>query len=478
MNKRFDELRKVPFDAAVDHRFFLDDAGHDSRLSKLPRKKRRQLAAEGRKLAEKYQRVQVDIARSGAGYPIDKLIRDFAVEYTHRYAASGVMNQPVSFNYFEAFCAIKLFKDTVAPYAEPRQELDHLFNVPDFFDYLTSENAPRFSLKDLLLLPEGVIHNFTQNGIVDEFTYLTAEGREFVISGFSIVRHENIVHWCVLGGEVLSNIEWKDRCDNQPLAKPEDILPRKRPFLADFVEQTNIGAPVALEGTSTAVRTIIAGETDLDLGEHTSRCYMTELDSGFMLLCDDPDIFSSMPDGSKRDSMIAEMRRRIESAAVMWNLAGAFFQLPGYFRFRLTVSRDVVHSSGLSAPRKPKGGRGIAARYKHVTALEISDHNNSVVRSYVSPHLPVHVEGFWRRLKPNEYGTGRNGESIVGRTWVNALNEWRARADEQRTIYVKSSVAAAGMRKLQYIEAAAATADANPPADHKTDVLYVMRYWQ
>lgn len=202
-NGRFDELRKVPPYAAVDHRFFLDDAGRDSRLHGISRKKRRQLKAEGRKIGEKYSRILADISKSGAGFPIDKLLRTFAVEYTHRYASSGVMTQPASFNYFEAFCSIKLFNGSVAPYAEPRSELDHLFSVPDFFDYLTDQSAPKFTLEDLRDLPEGLVHNFTQNGAIGEFTYLTAEGREFVISGFAIVRHGNAIHWSVLGGEIV-----------------------------------------------------------------------------------------------------------------------------------------------------------------------------------------------------------------------------------------------------------------------------------
>jgi hypothetical protein len=210
-DKRLSRLREIPPIAAVDHRFFLNDKGQDARLQRLPRKARRELKSQGWKLAEKYNAILRDIRYSGVGYPVDQLLRDLAVEYTHRYASSGVMNQPTSFNYFEAFCAIDLIAGSVAPYAEPRQELDHLFNVADYFDYLTSEDTPQADLSDLLNLPEGRIHHFTQNGSIDDFTFMTAEGREFVISGFSMVRHGNSLHWYVLGGEVLPSDEWEKR---------------------------------------------------------------------------------------------------------------------------------------------------------------------------------------------------------------------------------------------------------------------------
>src|SRR6266852_5265099 len=121
-DRRLDELRKIPSFAAVDHRFFLNEKGEDARLSKLPRRMRQKLKVEGRKIGEKYRQIMRAIIQSGVGYPVDQLLRDLAIEYTHRYASSGVANQPTSFNYFEAFCAIKLIDGTVAPYAEPAEE--------------------------------------------------------------------------------------------------------------------------------------------------------------------------------------------------------------------------------------------------------------------------------------------------------------------------------------------------------------------
>jgi hypothetical protein len=62
-----------------------------------------------------YRRILLGIRQSGAGYPVDQLLRQLAIEYTHRYASAGVGSQPVSFNYFEAFCDIKLIENSVAP---------------------------------------------------------------------------------------------------------------------------------------------------------------------------------------------------------------------------------------------------------------------------------------------------------------------------------------------------------------------------
>src|SRR4051812_9645700 len=125
-SKRFESLMRVPSYAAADHRFFLDENGRDSRLAALPRKERRKFEAAGKRISVAYHRVLQSIIRSGAGYPVDQLLRQLAFEYTHRYASSGLHNQPVSFNYFEAFCNIKFIDNSFAPYTQPACHLSVL----------------------------------------------------------------------------------------------------------------------------------------------------------------------------------------------------------------------------------------------------------------------------------------------------------------------------------------------------------------
>jgi len=56
-DKRLGELRKIPPFAAVDHRLFLDKEGQDRRVANLPRKLRRKMEAEGKKIAQKYNQI-------------------------------------------------------------------------------------------------------------------------------------------------------------------------------------------------------------------------------------------------------------------------------------------------------------------------------------------------------------------------------------------------------------------------------------
>ena len=474
-DERFKELRKVPPIAAVDHRHFLDSEGKDTRLSELPRHLRRKMKAEGKRIGAQYNEILRRMSKGGVGYPADKFLRALAIEYTHRYASSGTMNQPASFNYFEPFCEIRLIEKSSAPYAEPRAEYNHLFSVPDFFDYLTSSDAAEFKTAGLRELPEGAIYHFTQNGSVDEFSYLNSHGREFLISGFSMIRHGASLHWYMIGGQILQDDELKRLGEADFKLDLTQTPEHKRKFIEEAAREhgEKSGAPVLLEGTANAVRTVIAGEFDLITEKHLVRCHMTETENSFALFADDPDIFHFMKGAAKRDEMLASMRSQVSDASVMWDLAEGFFRLQNYFEFRLTVSESVVTASGLPKPRTTKGGRGIGANFKHVASLEVSETKPNLLVSYTPTPFKVETEGYWHRLDRGAYGTDRDGKPVRGKDWIKADVAWRARPNEAETVFIKSTVAAAKVTIEEYAKAAAEAKKDGSGAER--GVLYVMR---
>ena len=334
-------------------------------------------------------------------------------------------------------------------------EHDHLFSIIDYLDYTTSSDGPAFELAQLNELSEGQVFHFTTNGDLTDFTFLTREGREFVVSGFSLIRHGYLLHWYLVGGEVLSEQEWDEQVSQDVELDVTNTSRYKQAFLAECVAEKGEkrGAPVALEGTKTAIRTVIAGETNLNSCKHEGRCYMSEREGAFEVICDDPDIFQSISDESGRAEVIKVMCERIESAAVLWNVAEALFQLPSYFAFKVQVQKALVTASGRSIRNKGRGGRGFGANYRKVSAIEIVEKVMPMVTAYAPPHYQMETEGFWRRLVERaSYGHGPDGEPVRGRTWIKSSNRWRERPNGPRTIYVKSSVAAAKVTVNEILE--------------------------
>ncbi len=472
--KRLGSLQQIPLIAGADHRFYLDEQGNDRRLYSLSRKERRRLKVQTNHIVSKYREILKSINASGAGYPSDKLLRELAFEYTHRYASSGIHNQPTSFNYFEPFCDIRLIKGSAAPYAYPVAELDHLFSVVDYIDFITSSQGERFNLSQLRNLPDGKAYHFTSNADFSDLTFLSAEGREFIIGGFSLVRRATSLNWYLVGGEIHSDTEWRDLVDNQVEIELDRITPWKKPFLLEAIERngSRTGAPLEFEGVPQSLKTIIAGETDLISHKHLGRCHTTEWQNVFTSFCDDPEMFAHLVDEGERARRLKEAYERVEGANVMWNLAEAMFQLPMYFEYKVSVSHQVPVMEGKRLARVPRGGQGPRGQFRYVSSIEASNVPNAPVRSYNGPTYKVETEGHWRRLQGDKYGSDVNGNAVRGKIWVKAVSKWRERPDKPRTIYIKSSISAARDKVADYLARAnLATAESSSGSG----VLYTLR---
>jgi len=478
--KRISELKKAPLVSGVDHRHLLNEKGRLDHIENLPRNERRKLKAGAKKLAQQYTKILRGLIKSGAGFPCDQLLRQMAIEYTHRYAASGVFNQPISFNYFEPFCHIKLIKGSVAPYMEIAKEYDHLFYSIDFFDFITSTDSDGFDLADLCKLPEAKVFHFTTNGDVNDISFLYSDDREFIISGFSMVRRGNSVHWYLIGGEVLSEDEWEVRCANPSEVDMDSIKPSKRAFLRESIEENNYsyGAPLPLEGTTTAIRTIISGEMDLTERKHLSRCYMSEYEHSFPVICDDPEIFLGLGSEEEKSIFLKNMRGEIAKTAVLWDLAEGLFQLPSYFSSKVPLEKEILVRSGKRLSHK-KGGKGINNDYKVVSSIEVVESSPTPAIIKINlPHYETETEGHWRRLKPDAIGHDRNGSQVIGKTWVNSKNKWREPEKHSRTILAKDSIASAKLKISEYIEASNRIGKTVTPGKEEKltyGELYIMR---
>lgn len=475
--ERLSALNEMPSLAHVDHRNLLDKNGKHPFMSKLSKSELRKLNTAIKELELKYTDILKKIKHSGAGFPVDKLLRELVHEYTHRYASSGTTTQPLNFNYFESFCNVKLFKNTIAPYAIPTTEIDHLFNLTDYFDYYTSSKIKHTDLTSLMELPESTTLHFTTNGDILDFSILNKEGREFVISGFSMVRRNNSLHWYLLGGEILTDDEWTLKSNDQLKIDMDNFNPSKIAFLKEAIDRDNylIGSPVALEGTTTAIRTIITGEIDLTTKEYLGRCLMTEFENSFSLICDDPEIFIH-DDDSKRKDMINIMKQKINHASPMWDLANSMFQLPSYFAYKVNITKEVVVAAGQKVKKlKSNGGRGIHAQYKTVSSIDILDKDIPIVRQVIPTHYKTNINGHWRRLPSGSIGKGINGEAESGRTWIKAKNEWRAPSIGSRVIYIKSTLKAAEIKVLEYQKLAESVPNEKTKKNSSNGELYVLR---
>ncbi|MBK1665728.1 hypothetical protein CKO38_13125 [Rhodospirillum rubrum] len=471
---RFSPLKQVPWYAAIDHRQMLNEEGEHIVIANLPRWQRRKVKKKSNIIASKYNNILNGLQRTGIGFQVDQFIRELCFEYTYRYASSGLSTQPLNFNYFEPFCKICLIEGSTAPYVWPRNEVNNMFSVIDYLDFITSNECGEFSIDELAEMPEGIIYHFTISGEFSDFVFLTASSNNFYISGFSMIRHGNSVHYYLIGGEVLP--EDKIKYMDLEFCLDGIIHENKKKFLTESVEESGgrTGCPVLLEGTENAVRTIVACEINIETKKYLGRCQLQETNHSFNVVCDDPNIFKNIKNKEEADSFISQLNRNIDECSVLWGLGASFLQLHKYFKARKTVSKFSVKKSGAPRPRNTKGGKGVGEEYKYVPSLEISDVESMVWREYVPPAFNVETTGYWKRLAPKTIGWGRDGEVVIGKSWVNSNQEWRSRSDGGNVIFVKNTIESARRSIDQYLSASQVHLD-DSSCEENFNSLYVMR---
>ena len=198
-SEREQKLRRYSFPDAHE---LLERGTHPSQV--LSRKERRTSLKKTKKVVQNALVTRQKIIASGAGYPIDSQIRDFADEYNERSMTHGTRTLPVSFTYLEPFLRPEMNQGYI-PLFNIREESDHLFSMDDYLDYITSSDAPKNYLQTINAFPEETIFNYTPTGNIEDLSYIYNDSRKFSFAGFSMIRHDSEINWILLGGELISS---------------------------------------------------------------------------------------------------------------------------------------------------------------------------------------------------------------------------------------------------------------------------------
>lgn len=472
---RLKRLSSIPFFAAMDHRNLMDENGDIPIISRQPRSVRNKIKSDAHRIGKLYNKIFKSLQNSGPGYPVDKLLRDLCIEFTNRYASSGTMNQPISFNYMEPFCNIQFIEKSIAPYAIPRNEYHHLFSVVDYFDFVTSKESSVFKFSDLFNLPEDTIYHFTQNGSVLDFTYSNKSGNEFVISGFSMIRHGCSLHWYMIAGEIneTKEEEIESNCEEFNI---ENTPVHKRKFISEVMGENgnSRGTKIILDGTQNGHVTIFAGEFDIISENHLSRYLAKDFENSYSISTDDPYAVFHLEKGMK-ETVRTDMLDRLESASIMWDIAQTFFQIKYYFEYRLTINKEFIKNGKINLPRSAGAKAAFKYRYQNVSSIHISASSqvipqNALIR-YTPRPIKIEIEGYWRKIDPKFYGKDKHGNVVKGRDWVKADVSWKARPLLEDTVFVKSSISSARTTIDDYIKAVNSQ---KTPATEERNVLYIL----
>lgn len=468
---RLSELHKVSNFSAFNPEHVKE---MNSSIGQMPKWKQRSLRKGQAKIAKAYNYKMKKLYEGGANWSVDKLVREMAMEYTHRYASGGRSIQPSHFQFFEPFLHIKLIQQ-VAPYATIERENNHIFHLRDFLDYVTSEKSDGFEIRSLVEFPKDEIFHFSVNGNINDISFSNSDNRDMIISGFSMIRRNSSIHWYLVAGETFSKDDWFIAEEDQITSDNAITFnPLKEKMLEKATQKNGnyFGQRVALDGIDNTQRIIIAGEFDLFDMKHVSRCLLSEYEHCFSSHTDNLDILSDIPQFDI-ENFLSASEEKFQSCAALWSIAESFFQLPAYFNKSLALNRN---TAGLLKKRisKKKGGKGIASNYTIIQSLNPKSLNaNLTIEEIVLPHYKIEVEGHWRIIGWDQLGTDRHGNPISGKTWIPSKTKLK-RSNGDNIIYVKDTLASAEIKIEGVLEDIKQISEIESSDDSQGE-LYIMR---
>lgn len=363
---------------------------------------------------------------NGLGFPADKILREYNLEYNHRVLAGGLEDLPGSFNVAEAF---QKFLPPSATF-EIRPELDHLFSFDDFIDYLTSDNTD--------LTVDG-IRDFTQDGIIYSYNstsdpknlaFSTRTGKSYGFASVSLVRFGNELSMILLAGRIC---DLEKESENIRLATKTMRAFAHRAHL-QFAQERELRAEPLAEG-SDLWKTAVLIRFDLQTKTMDVRYVYEDWGQSYHGLTDDRNSYVKR-NGEFIDDKV---KSTFEGAAIRLNEYDTIFELcktclllPKYFGAREEDANIERHPTDFLEFRKKLSNNKIVSlvspshqiSIRNVCVLAKSNRRHASKSEFYAPNYKVETTGFWKTLTPTAIGRDKNGNEIHGRTWVSQTVSW------------------------------------------------------
>lgn len=361
----------------------------------------------------------------GSGLQLSKMFRWYFLEYLNRLFKHGPESFPTSFNIVEAFMTFN--QDYM--FFELRNEVEHLLSLDDYFRWYNAGEIPKKPEILADILPEGTIYSYE---MVSNASGLRIAGdRQQVLAGVSFVRHEYELSCLLLAGE------------NPPLHSDEDISEiqcgNPAPGRDDIVADPQLTTQDRfLDGYAGFAKVIVLSRFDLKNAEHDVR--FVNLDNGpsFTVFTDDSSIFEDLSPNEadrRREYAIDGLGRYDDLFAAL----ASMIYLPAFFAACSSSIRELRVTTDLRAMREQEQiqktikelGESHCVSHRTIRCLPVSFGTDDVPQRTIDPPtMNFKCHGYWKAIGPQEIGEDKNGEPIVGRTWVSRHESWSAGSPE------------------------------------------------
>ncbi len=376
---------------------------------------------------------------NGAGFIMDRVIRDFALEYNGRNFQHGLNSMPSLFNIAEAFL------EYIPKYSFFRiyNEYDSILSFTEFVDFLTMPSSSNNIKEVLECTEENAIYSYNILNKYEDFIVNSNDGQEFVVGGVSLVRHKNEVSVILLAGEKTNLIEKTAEIKTISFGKPAPGREKIKP-----AEDFELEAVPMIPG-SDYWKLLVMTRISLDDMTFDTRYIAHDIGKSYSLTTDDiRTMLNSKGEfiGECNDEMLKSMNDRIVKYASLFELCKTFLYLPIYFEENMDNIEEERHETSFGENVKKKKwilkNKFLTAhervRYRNVKILYKGESVNPSEIFIAAPEIKLEVSGYWKRLPHGKIGSDKKGNPIHSRTWVEKRLTWLENDAGSDSIHITS----------------------------------------
>ncbi len=376
--------------------------------------------------------------RGGSGFRMANILRHFFLEYLDRLTKTGPYSLPSSFNVVEAF---HIFNEDFMVF-DLRQEREHLLRLHDYFDWYTAEQAiPEDPAILTDIMEEGVIYSFDLAGDTGEYA-ISTEWSRLAIGGVSMVRQENELSTILLAGE------------NPPYPPDSEIALFSASDIDNLVEgHEDIRQEQSLsvrdryfEGMQGFSKVILLTRFDLEHRKHDVRYIHLDVGPNYQVFTDDIDVLTSDIPKEKQEDFIENSLDGLKRYSQMYSALASLIYLPVMY---IAESSRVVETEFVTELKISKQkhyvkkaakefGKQALQLHRIVRCLTSTNTDNLFVagrRVIDPPDFTFESNGFWKSIGADEIGKDRQGNPIVGKTWVERIESYSVKSPESLTFF-------------------------------------------
>jgi hypothetical protein len=380
-----------------------------------------------KKIYKKAKAISWSQLETGAGLPMDQLVRHFANEYNWRNLQKGLLSMPGSFNVMEAFFRY----DPANSVFRILDESDHLISFMEFLDFLTSGDCPEDIRGVAENIEEDIIHSYNLTNDPGAITFSVDDGSEFAVGGVSLIRQGAEISILLLAGE---KTDLKAKTESLKERLKGSLPAPGKEWLRGVFESADYSAVPLLENPE-YWQVLVLTRLNVETMTQDVRYLFWDAGASFIQLTDDVNFFLDeqgnyiLPEWQKSAREFAE---RIKKYAAIFEVCKSCIFLPLYFEAYGDEVVDERHPTQFSeskhdlkrVQRNQLLGPKEKVLFRRVSVLRREIERQPDIISFKAPDFEMEVSGFWRRLNPNQIGADKYGKPIHGRTWVKRTLSW------------------------------------------------------